>query len=572
MQINSVVGDIAGNLVKIKQLLTQVKEEQPDIVIFPELSLPGYPPEDLLFKPGFLEGCSQALKDLTSFTSTFSGLVIVGAVSQSGECLRNTAVLLYKGKHVAEYFKVFLPNYGVFDEKRYFTAGEEVLVVQIGEFKVGISICEDIWYAEGPPTVAAVHGGAQLLININASPYHVGKGKQRENLLIRRAKDNLAAIAYVNLVGGQDELVFDGQSLLVNAYGQVVGRAAQFREDILIGDIDLNEVKELRQRHSRWAELKTKTSSRLIIKVQKLKEFTFNSKQQEILARLEAPLSYAEEVWQALVRGTRDYVRKNQFQKVAIGLSGGIDSSLTAAIAVEALGAENVHTVFMPSKFTSKESYEDAKQLAKNLGTNFLTISIDPIFTAYLDQLQVYFKDVKPDVTEENIQARIRGNLLMALSNKFGWLVLSTGNKSEMSVGYTTLYGDMSGGFSVLKDVPKTLVYQLAQHFNKRSKKEIIPERILTKAPSAELRPGQKDVDTLPPYELLDPIMQAYVEDNRSVAEIIGLGFEEELVKKVVKMIDKAEYKRRQAPPGVKITSRAFGKDWRVPITNRWQE
>jgi len=572
MQINAVVGGVEANLAKIKEGLNQVKQHNPDIVVFPELCLPGYPPEDLLFKLSFIQSCEEALNDLTAFSLNIKAVLVVGTVVKTEAGLGNVAAVLYQGQKIAQYFKVFLPNYGVFDEKRYFVPGQEALVLKVGNYNVGVSVCEDIWYAEGPPAVAAVKGNAQLSININASPYHLNKGQQRENLLITRAKDNLMAVAYVNLVGGQDELVFDGQSLVVNARGQLLARAAQFQEEFLLCDLDLNEVAELRQRHSRWAELKKVLTSDLAVKKVTVAGFAVKKKNQELAGSIKPPLSEEAEVWQALVLGTRDYVRKNNFKQVAIGLSGGIDSALTAAVAVEALGVKNVNTVFMPSRYTTKESFEDAQQVAANLGTKLTVINIDPIFTAYLEQLQPQFKDLPLDVAEENIQARIRGNLLMALANKFGWLVLSTGNKSEMSVGYTTLYGDMAGGFSVLKDVPKTLVYRLAKHLNQQAKKAIIPERVLVKPPSAELRPEQKDVDSLPPYELLDPIMQAYVEANRSVKEIVALGFEPALVKRVVKMIDKAEYKRRQAPPGVKITSRAFGKDWRVPITNKWQE
>lgn len=572
MQINPVVGGVEANLAKIKKGLKQVKPQNPDLIVFPELCLPGYPPEDLLFKPSFIQSCEEALSDLTAFSVNIKAVLVVGTVIKTEAGLGNVAAVLWQGQKIAQYFKCFLPNYGVFDEKRYFVSGKEALVVKVGAYKVGISICEDIWYAEGPPAVAAVKGGAQLIININASPYHLNKGKQRENLLATRAKDNLMAVAYVNLVGGQDELVFDGQSLVVNARGQLLARSAQFQEDILVCDLDLNEVLELRQRHSRWAELKEVLTSELVVKEVTIAGFAVKEKKAKLTAKIESVLNEEAEVWQALVLGTRDYVLKNNFKQVAIGLSGGIDSALTAAVAVEALGVKNVNTVFMPSRYTSQESYEDAQQVAVNLGTKLTIINIDPIFNAYLEQLKAQFKGLPQDVTEENIQARIRGNLLMALANKFGWLVLSTGNKSEMSVGYTTLYGDMAGGFSVLKDVPKTLVYRLAKYLNQQAKKAIIPERVLLKPPSAELRPEQKDVDSLPPYELLDPIMQAYVETNRSVKEIIALGFEPALVKRVVKMVDKAEYKRRQAPPGVKITSRAFGKDWRLPITNKWQE
>lgn len=530
-QINSIVGDLEGNRQKIEQYILLAKKQGADIVAFPELALTGYPPEDLLLVPKFVEENIKKLGELSKSVKDI--LAIIGFVDKKGGKIFNSAAVIYEGDIKGIYHKMLLPNYGVFDEKRYFQPGSHPFLFQYKGINIGLSICEDIWHKEGP-IAQQVSRGAELIIVINASPYHIGKRKAREKVVSTQAKSYKVPIAYVNLVGGQDELVFDGQSFLVDKGGNLVASALPFEEDLLIWDISQ----------------KIPSSP---IQGQKKRE----------------SLSPEDEVYKALLLGIRDYVRKNGFRKVVIGLSGGIDSSLTATLAVDALGKENVIGLYLPSRYSSRESEEDALQLAHNLGIEFLVIPIDELYEAYLSLLAPYFKGLPPDITEENLQARIRGNILMAFSNKFGWLVLTTGNKSEMSTGYATLYGDMAGGFAPLKDVPKTLVYKLAEYRN--AKEEVIPKRVLTKEPSAELKPNQKDRDTLPPYELLDSVMKLYIEENKDVEEIISLGFEEGLVRKVIEMIDRSEYKRRQAPPGIKITPRAFGKDRRMPITNKYR-
>ena len=464
------------------------------------------------------------------------------------------------------YRKHYLPTYGVFDEDRYFRAGESTPVFVLGSLTIGVSICEDIWYPEGPPQVQA-RAGAQVLVNLSASPYHVGKGAARERMLATRAADNVAIVAFCNLVGGQDELVFDGGSVVFDSQGELVARGAQFKEDLVVADVDLGRVFRQRLHDPRWRKQPGADVTRI----------TVQSVERPVRPCLPGthvfePLSRLEEVYRALVLGVRDYVRKNRFERVVIGLSGGVDSSLVACIAADALGPKNVTGVAMPSRYSAEMSRTDAACLAKNLGINFLVLPIERPFLAYLGSLADVFANRESDVTEENMQARIRGNYLMALSNKFGWMVLTTGNKSEMSVGYATLYGDMAGGFAAIKDVPKVLVYELARWRNEQGDHPVVPERVLTRPPSAELRPDQKDSDSLPPYEVLDPILQAYVEEDQSIAEIVGLGFDEALARRVVHMVDRSEYKRRQAPPGVRITSRAFGRDRRLPITNRFQQ
>jgi NAD+ synthase (glutamine-hydrolysing) len=462
--------------------------------------------------------------------------------------------------------KVFLPNYGVFDEERYFRAGDRLLVFRSNGVVVGVNICEDIWYPAGPTEKQALHG-AQVVINISSSPFHCGKGQARERMLSTRAADSVAAVAFCNMVGGQDELIFEGGSAVFDERGQLVARALQFEEDLLVTDLTPRRIfrqrlHDPRRRKERLGDLHTVESG-------DLKDTMGRGSKPSLDCRIESRLHDEAEVYQALVLGTRDYVRKNGFQQVVIGLSGGIDSTLTAVIAVDALGPENVTGVAMPSRYSSKESLEDAAELASRLGMSLKTVTIDETFQAYLEMLEEEFADTEADVTEENIQARIRGNVLMALSNKFGWLVLTTGNKSELATGYCTLYGDMAGGFAVIKDVPKGLVYDLARYRNGLG--EVIPTRVLEKPPSAELRPDQRDEDALGPYAVLDPILHAYVEEDRGVDEIVALGFDEETVRRVIRMVERAEYKRRQAPPGIKITPRAFGKDRRLPITNWYQ-
>jgi NAD+ synthase (glutamine-hydrolysing) len=566
-QINCTVGDLEGNSKKIIQYLDKAKKMGVELICFPELSVTGYPPEDLLLKPQFIEDNLKALKRIIPKTEGLTA--VVGFVDRNGE-VYNAAAIIHNKKLVEVYHKINLPNYGVFDEYRYFQPGEKVSVYQLGDFVFGVNVCEDIWYPEGPAKAQALIGEALLVVNINASPYHMGKWKEREKMLSTRAVDNRVFILYNNLVGGQDELVFDGMGMIFNPQGETILRGKQFEEELIIADLDLDEVFRARLHDPKWRNEKEKFKSEDIDKLIITKKIPKRKKPK--LKRINPePLSPIAEVYQALVLGTKDYLGKNGFSKAVLGLSGGIDSALVAVIAKDALGEENVISVFMPSQYTSKRSYEDAKKLAQNLGIRFIDLPISKILETYLLTLSIEFKGKKPDVTEENLQARIRGNLLMALSNKFGWLVLTTGNKSELAVGYSTLYGDMVGGFVVLKDIPKTLVYKLARYRNSKEKKELIPEDILKREPTAELKPHQKDTDTLPPYPVLDPILKYYVEEDKGFKEIKDLGFDENTVTKVIKMVDRSEYKRRQSPPGIKITPRAFGKDRRLPITNKYK-
>jgi NAD+ synthase (glutamine-hydrolysing) len=482
--------------------------------------------------------------------------------------LYNGAAVLADGKLTGVYTKQYLPNYGVFDENRYFQAGKKNLVFRLGDTVLGVSICEDIWYPNGPPQAQVAQGGAQVLINISSSPYYLGKGLDRERMLSTRAADNRSYLLYCNLIGGQDELIFDGQSMVFDPQGELIARAGQFKEEFLTADLDLKEVLRWRLFDPRRRKQVKKIEGE--IQEIELPKIPIKKTTKPVSLKIAAPLETEAEVFQALVLGTGDYCRKNGFSKVVVGLSGGIDSSLTAAIAAEALGADRVYGVAMPTRYSSDHSLEDAKRLAKNLSIHFLNIPIEKVFKSFLDILNPHFKKMPQDLTEENLQPRIRGTLLMALSNKFGWLVLTTGNKSEVGVGYSTLYGDTAGGFAVLKDVPKTLVYALSRYLNQREGRQIIPQRVLDKPPSAELRPDQKDSDSLPAYELLDPILAAYVEESCSIDEIVSKGFDRDMVQRVIGLVDRNEYKRRQSPPGIKITGRAFGKDWRLPITNRY--
>lgn len=568
-QINSTVGDLDGNVEKVIHFLEDAAKYSPDIIAFPELAVTGYPPEDLLLKPQFIEDNLKALRRIQEKVNDV--IVIVGFVDKK-EDIYNAAAIINNKKLIDVYHKVYLPNYGVFDEYRYFQTGTRCPVYQIGDMLFGVSICEDIWYPDGPAAVQAL-AGAELIININASPYHIGKFGFRQRMLSARASDSSVITAYLNSVGGQDELVFDGGSMVIDQNGDVIAYARQFEEDTIIVDLNLDAVfmKRLHdpRRRQQVISLQKGVAERVIIKDQKLE---IRSQKKTAAKSLYHPIaSLEEEVYNALVLGTKDYVFKNGFNKVCIGLSGGIDSSLVAAIAVDSIGKDNVTGLFMPSPYTSKESKEDAYEIGKNLGINIIEVPITKIFETYLGLLKKEFKDMPFGVAEENLQARIRGNVLMAFSNKFGWLVLTTGNKSEMSVGYATLYGDMAGGFAVIKDVPKTMVYKICRWKNQAAGKTIIPERVIWKEPSAELRPDQRDTDTLPPYEVLDPILKAYIEEDKSFDEIINLGCEEECVKRVIRMIDTSEYKRRQSPPGIKITPRALGKDRRFPITNKYR-
>jgi NAD+ synthase (glutamine-hydrolysing) len=526
-QINSTVGDLEGNTLKIMQSIDQAKSLGVDLLTFPELAITGYPPEDLLLKPQFIKQNRKSLDRIIEHTSDMA--VVVGFVDSDGD-IYNAAAVVYNKKLAGVYHKMYLPNYGVFDENRYFQAGTDYSIFDIYGVGVGVTICEDMWYEAGPAIVQAC-AGARVLINISASPYHAGKGLSRERMLATRASDSVAIVVHNNLVGGQDELVFDGNSLIINEKGEVTVRGKQFEEDFLVIDLDVESVfrsqlhDPRRRKETPWVREKLREA----IKIEVWSEYPGSAKPSLPPRRAES-LDELAEIYQALVLGVRDYVRKNGFEKVVIGLSGGVDSSLVATIAADALGADNVIGVSMPSRYSSPGSVSDAEALAKNLGMEFKIISIEKAFGSYLETLAEPFKDVQPDSTEENIQARIRGNILFALSNKFGWLVLACSNKSETATGYTTLYGDMAGGFIPLKDVPKTTVYKLAQYTNRQAGKEVIPSSVLTKAPSAELRPGQKDTDTLPPYEVLDPILKAYVEDDLAIDQIIAMGFERDTV------------------------------------------
>lgn len=567
-QINTTVGDIGGNTKKILAYIAKGKKMGADLLVFPEMAVTGYPPEDLLLMPKFIDANLNAIQTIAKATSSITALV--GFVSKNGDIF-NSAALLHNGKLLDAYSKIYLPNYGVFDEDRYFQVGKENFIFTVKSTPIGVSICEDLWYPGDPIRTQALYGGAELIVNISSSPYHTGKIAFREKMISTRASDNLAIVAYCNLVGGQDELVFDGGSLIFDQTGDLIARGKQFEEDLVMADLNTEAVFRMRLHDPRIRRERLSEEERGLRKIE-LSNQTGSHRRRPILPRGDLkPLDRLAEIYTALVLGTGDYIRKNGFQTVLIGLSGGIDSALTAAIAVDALGKKGVVGVTMPSHYSSRGSIEDSELLARNLGIRLIEIPIAEIFQAYLNTLSPSFRGRKPDVTEENIQARIRGNILMALSNKMGWLVLTTGNKSEMSVGYCTLYGDMAGGYAVLKDVPKTLVYELAKFRNKKEGKEIIPRQVFTKPPSAELRPNQKDEDSLPPYSVLDPILEAYVEEDKGLEEIAKMGFKESMIKDVINMVDLNEYKRRQSPPGVKITHRALGKDRRLPVTNKYR-
>jgi len=564
-QMNPAVGDLAGNVEKIRSTALEAKRKGVQILAFPELMLCGYPPEDLLLKPRFLQDCEAALEKAAAYARGI--VLLVGAPEPSGERGRNpynTCALLSRGRIAARYRKMHLPNYGVFDERRYFEPGTEALVARFGGLSIGINICEDIWAEEGPTSLQVAGGDASIVFNISASPYHRRKGPERERLMQRRARRNGCYLAYVNLVGGQDELVFDGSSVIAGPDGGTIARGNPFEEHLLIADLDPEKAPGRAKRG------KPGRTDRLV--TVDLEALLKSRARPPVRRRPADHLKPAEEIYMALVLGTHDYVEKNGFDGVVLGLSGGIDSALAAVIAVDALGPRRVAGLTMPSPFTSQETLADSRRLAGNLGIRLFEIPIKGIFESYLETLSETFARRRQDVTEENIQARIRGNLLMALSNKFGWLVLATGNKSEIAVGYCTLYGDMAGGFAVLKDVPKTLVYTLSRYRNRAAGRAVIPRSTIAREPTAELRPGQRDRDVLPPYLTLDRIIELYVERNLSAGEIVAQGLDRETVRRTIRMIDMNEYKRRQGPPGVKITPKAFGRDRRLPITNRYRD
>jgi NAD+ synthase (glutamine-hydrolysing) len=578
-QLNPTVGDLAGNFERVVRAIERARELGVDVLAFPEMVMTGYPPEDLLLKPSFIERAVSRTRDLVPLSHGMT--VIVGTVERDVD-LYNSAAILHDGTWAGSYRKRYLPNYGVFDENRYFMPATQTPVFVRDGTVIGVNICEDIWYPGGPVEDQVIRGGAEIIFNLSASPYHAGKAQGRRRMLCTRAADNIAVVCYVNLVGGQDEIVFDGGSMIVNEQGQVLAECDMFAEDLLVADVQLDGVFNARLHDPRLRKERALDPGAALPRIDLPASpaeapapeggvATAVSARPKLDKRVAIPRrELVGEIYDALVLGTRDYVLKNEFDAVVLGLSGGIDSALCACVAVDALGPKHVVGVAMPSPFTASISREDAEALARTLGIRFYSIPIHDVFESYQRALAPAFSGREADTTEENLQARIRGNYLMALSNKFGWLVLTTGNKSEVSVGYSTLYGDMAGGFAVIRDVYKTMVYRLAQYRNGIGGTNPIPDRTLTRPPTAELREDQTDQDSLPPYDVLDPILKLYVEDDRSAREIAELGYEEALVRRIVRMVDRAEYKRRQSPPGIKITPRAFGKDRRLPITSRW--
>ena len=564
-QIDTRVGDIEGNSAKIRDYTGRARDAGAELVLFPELAVTGYPPEDLLLKEHFLRRARAALEALAADTE---GIVSLVGFPERSEDVYNSLAVLADGEVKAIYRKTQLPNYGVFDEQRYFQSGDAGAVIDLGDARLGLTICEDIWNPGSPESDEAL-AGASLIVNLSASPYHRGKGIQRERMLIQRARDNLCAVAFCNLVGGQDELVFDGHSLVIDHEGCVLARGPQFAEGLVVATVDLQSAVTARLRDARLRP-PVKRALPQVAQLGQL-ERPEHPAVHELGGDVTPVLEREAEVYAALVLGTRDYVEKNGFQRVVLGLSGGIDSTLVALVAVDALGADRVTCVTMPSRFSSEGTRGDAHKLAENLGVELLELPIEDAMGAYGEMLAGPFEGREPDITEENLQARIRGNLLMALSNKFGWLVLTTGNKSENAVGYSTLYGDSAGGFAVIKDVPKTLVYELVAFRGERDPEDPVPESIVTRPPSAELREDQKDADSLPDYDTLDRILEAYIEEDADREQLELLGLPRDAIDRVIALVDRAEYKRRQAPPGIKITPRAFGRDRRMPITNAYR-
>ena len=576
-QMNATVGDLDGNAERIIASIREAGSLGADLVAFPELALPGYPPEDLLLKPQFIRENQERLRQIAAECVDIAA--VVGFIDSDSD-IYNAAAVILNGNVVGTFRKMYLPNYGVFDEDRYFAAGSECPVYTINGTPIGVNICEDIWYATGPAVVQRA-AGAEIIVNVNGSPFHAGKRAFREKMLATRAADNGLFVAYVNLVGGQDELVFDGGSLIFDPEGEIVSEAAQFKEQLLVADLDVEAVFRSRLRDPRTRKERGADFSHIgePVKVY-VSDYDENAVRPALHAKPARPstssgrtdmYNEAAEVYAALTLGTRDYVRKCGFSKVLIALSGGIDSTLVAAIAADALGSENVVGIAMPSRYSSEGSVLDAKALADNLGIELWTLPIEDAFSAFLDTLAPKFAGTETGVAEENMQSRIRGNLIMAVSNKFNWLVLTTGNKSEMATGYATIYGDMAGGYAVIKDVPKQLVYELCRYRNTIGDAPVIPQTVIDKPPSAELRPDQKDEDSLPPYSVLDPILKAYVEDDYAFDDIVAMGYDRDTVKQIITLVDRNEYKRRQSPPGIKITPRNFGRDRRMPIANRYR-
>jgi NAD+ synthase (glutamine-hydrolysing) len=566
-QINSVVGDLDGNRDRVLARLEEAKGQNADVVLFPELVVTGYPPEDLLLRPGFVRAAERTLHEIARATR---GIVALVGAPVFDRDLHNACAVCAGGEVKAVYRKRFLPNYGVFDEDRYFAPGRDLILLEHGSTLIGPTVCEDIWQP-GPPATELALGGAQLIANISASPYYVGKEREREAMLVTRARDNSCFLAFCNAVGGQDELIFDGHSVVLDDEGTVLMRGPGFEEALLVVDVDPGAAIARRLRDVRRRALARDVGELPPVQVVHVGSPRGPANGRHVPARVEPFAPELEQMRQALELGLRDYVEKNGFSEVVIGVSGGIDSAVTAALAAEALGPERVHCVSMPSRYSSEGTRRDARRLAEALGGPFLELPIEPAADAFASILAEPFAGREPDLAEENLQARIRGTLLMALSNKFGWLVVATGNKSELSVGYATLYGDMAGGFALLKDVFKTDVFRLAKHLNERADRELIPQSIIDRAPSAELRDNQLDEDSLPPYPTLDRVLEAYVELDRSREELGTDGFDPDVVERALALVDRAEYKRRQAPPGVKLRPKAFGRDRRTPITNRWR-
>jgi NAD+ synthase (glutamine-hydrolysing) len=564
-QIDTTVGDLDGNAAKVREGVSRARDEGAQLVVFPELTLTGYPPEDLLLKTHFLDRVDEVLRELAA---EVEGIVALVGYPERADDVYNSAAVLADGAVAAVYRKVFLPNYSVFDEARYFQSGTEGALIELNGTPIGLTVCEDIW-EPGPPATDEALAGARIVINLSASPYHAGKGLEREAMLIQRARDSNVAVLFCNLVGGQDELVFDGHSVAIDVDGEVLARAPQFEEAMVFCTLDPSAIFARRLQDARHRPAVRRGSGRDVRTLARL-EVPYGEAR-EVGGSLATVLEPDEELYRALVLGVRDYVDKNGFERVVVALSGGIDSALVALVAVDALGADRVTFVSMPSPYSSEGTRADARAIAENLGSQFLELGIEEAMRGFDELLAPAFNGAESDITEENLQARIRGNVVMALSNKFGWLVLTTGNKSEMSVGYATLYGDMAGGFAVLKDVFKGDVYRLVRWRNASAGRELVPASVLERAPSAELRYEQRDQDSLPAYDVLDPILEAYVEHDLDADEIVRQGFERADVERVIRLVDLAEYKRRQAPPGVRVSTKAFGRDRRLPITNRFR-